>query len=439
MAPVGRLFACSCMGPALPCAAAGSSAAVFTGTVLEIVKPAPIAPAPNSLPDGRIALQSRRVGGGSMPPPPLRTVRMQVNQVLNGVAPGQTQIDIVTGMGGGDCGYSFQNGVEYVVYAYQNSDGRLQTGICSRTRPAAEAPEDLEYFRAKANAPETGEIRVRTGLGMSAGRPGVLISVERDGARYQALTNAAGEAVFSNMPPGAYTIHRESDGDLSDDPTVRLNAKGCLDTTLFRTLRITGRVTTKSGDPAARIEVELRSADDKPDNGAMTNRDGHYEIRVFKPGDYYLGVNLNHSPSRDTPYPRWFYPGTADPAAAIKIDFDGRPETRTYDLSLPDRQPERVIDGIVLTADGQPRPRAVVSLLDDAQNFAAQAIADPNGRFTLRAFTGTAYRLHATWAGDGPNRAVSAVPLSIDPDTSPLSLRLILTQPGNSVLDERRR
>jgi hypothetical protein len=84
----------------------------------------------------------------------------------------------------------------------------------------------------------------------------------------------------------------------------------------------------------------------------MTDAGGRYEIRIVRPGRYYLGVSLKHTPSRDTPYPRWFYPGTDDPALATAIDFFGKPESRTYDFTLPDQQSRRRIDGFIVTPDG---------------------------------------------------------------------------------------
>ena len=434
--PLSRLLACSCVGQGTPCSGAGNAAAVFTGTVLEVTDPA--WPRPGEITSSALSNRRRAVDSVNPLPRPLRVVRMQVREVLSGIGPEQKQIEIATGMGGGDCGFAFQVGVDYVVYAYKNAEGHLETGICSRTRPMSQAAEDVEYIRAMANAPGTGEIRVRTGLGNTPGKPGVPITAERDGSRYPALTNAAGDAVFTSLPPGAYTIHAELDGDLPDDPTLQLHAKGCLDVTLFRALRINGRVTTRSGEPAARIEVQLRSAEDAPGDSSMTGPDGRYQLRIVKAGQYYLGINLNHTPTRDTPYPRWFYPGADDPASATTIAFSGHPEVRTYDLTLPDRQPERSIDGIVSRTDGQPMPRAVVTIFDASRTVVAQAFADQSGRFSVRVFARTAYRLHAVWPGNTTEEAASAVPMDIEPDTTPLSLRLTLTQPGNSFLDEHR-
>jgi len=54
-----------------------------------------------------------------------------------------------------------------------------------------------------------------------------------------------------------------------------------------------------------------------------------------------------------------------------------------------------------------------------------------NGKlFTFHPISGPA--IAKTSAGDSPGTAVSALPTDIQPSTTPLSLRLILTQTGNS-------
>jgi hypothetical protein len=60
------------------------------------------------------------------------------------------------------------------------------------------------------------------------------------GAAPRVLANSAGEAVFPDLTPGQYAIPVASDGDLPDDPTVQLHAKGCFEVSLFRALRVTG-------------------------------------------------------------------------------------------------------------------------------------------------------------------------------------------------------
>lgn len=340
----------------------------------------------------------------------------------------QKEIEIETGFGGGDCGYQFQVGTEYVVYAYKNGAGRLETGICSRTRPLADAAEDLKYIREMSTAPETGQLRVRTSFPGIPGQSGATIIAEGHGQRNVVVADAAGEALFSGLRPGEYTVHVVSDGDLPDDPKVQLHPKGCFDLNLFRALRITGRVMTKTGAPASRVEVQFRSVDNKYSDGRRTDADGHYELSILRPGEYYVGVNLGHTALTDSPYPRWFHPGTEDAAAATKIEFSGRPETRVYDLTLPDPLPERTVSGIVVRADGQPTAHGVVTAFDSFRTPVAQAITDPTGHFTMHIFAGTAYQLHAVFPGPEP---FSAPPLDIEPGTTALTLHLTLSQPGN--------
>jgi hypothetical protein len=433
--PWSRLWGCSCAGGSTPCSAAGSAAAAFTGTVLSVADPpAPII-APGTGPTGARRMGYRLADNSTPPVRPLRTILIRIGEVLSGVEPGQQEIEILTGLGGGDCGYPFQTGSEYVVYAYKNSDGRLETGICSRTRPLAEAGDDVAYFHSMVS----GTLRVQTAYPGLPGKSDAAIIAERSGSRYRSTTNAAGEALFANLPAGDYRIHAESDGDLPDDPGVQLHSKGCVSLTLFRALRLVGCVTTRSGEPAGRIEVQTRSMQGLQGESRMTDPQGRYEIRIVRPGQYYLGVSLNHSPSRDTPYPRWFYPGTGDPSLATTIDFSGQPETRTYDFTLPDQQSRRTIDGFVLRRDGQPMPRAVVTVLDDSQNVAAQAFTDLKGFFSLAVFSGMPYRLHTVWPGNTPVDAASAVPIDIAPGSEPLNLELVLTQPGNSFLESRQK
>ena len=50
-------------------------------------------------------------------------------------------ITIWTGSGGGDCGYRFQEGVEYIVYVHSLDEGYV--GICSETAPVEFAQDDL--------------------------------------------------------------------------------------------------------------------------------------------------------------------------------------------------------------------------------------------------------------------------------------------------------
>lgn len=62
-----------------------------------------------------------------------------------------TLVKVFTGYGGGDCGYSFITGNEYLVYAsyaYGEPGNYLVTSICGRNAELSDAEEDLAYLNS---------------------------------------------------------------------------------------------------------------------------------------------------------------------------------------------------------------------------------------------------------------------------------------------------
>jgi hypothetical protein len=112
--------ACSCLNSGMACTAAWRADAVFVGHVVSIE---------SSSPGGRI-------------------VGLAVVEAFRGFQ--LSQVTLVTGYSGADCGYPFQMGESYLVYAHRSPTGELSTSICSRTRPAANASDDLAYLRSLA-------------------------------------------------------------------------------------------------------------------------------------------------------------------------------------------------------------------------------------------------------------------------------------------------
>jgi hypothetical protein len=394
---------------------------VFTGTVIDIAEPS----------------RTKRV------------VRMQIGEVLTGVDPAQKEIEILTGMGGGDCGYSFHPGVDYVIYAYKNSEGHLETGICSRTRPLTQAAEDIAYLRAIPQLPATAEIRVSIADNSTweAGRrpmQRVRTTISGPDGLREALTDRAGRATLAGLTPGEYTVQWASDGYTSGNRKVQIHAKGCAEVpvTMLLDRRILGRVLTRAGLPAAKVMIEMVPAHPGPDdspiaqNYATSDLDGHYEFEYLRTGDFYLGVNLDHPPSPENPYARWFFPGTEEPAGATIVHLPETPGVQTFDLILPEPQKDRIIEGVVVWPDGQPA-RARLPLEDPRwPGYASFESSDGDGHFLLHSFDGTLYRLHAV-GGESSISAISAEPVEIQPSSAPLKLRLILTRPGDSFRQER--
>lgn len=110
---LSKRCASSCV-PSLGCPGLGGSAgSVFLGTVLQVT----------DLP---------RTGAANFLSSP--KARIQVNESFGGPGPEAQEIDVLTGLGGGDCGVPFKPGEVYLVEAFVSKDGLVHAGICSSTR-----------------------------------------------------------------------------------------------------------------------------------------------------------------------------------------------------------------------------------------------------------------------------------------------------------------
>lgn len=73
-----------------------------------------------------------------------KTVLFEIEATWKGGS--QSQVIVTTGSGGGDCGFDFEKGREYLVYASESSmygKKELVTILCDRTRLVTAADEDF--------------------------------------------------------------------------------------------------------------------------------------------------------------------------------------------------------------------------------------------------------------------------------------------------------
>jgi len=113
---LSKVMPCDCAPPPSPEEAYEMADAVFSGEVISIVEDW------DNL---------------------LKEISIDVYDVWKGSI--DNQIVILTGIDDGICGYNFQEGLEYLIYA--NLSGQnLWTNICTRTTLLEDAEEDLEYL-----------------------------------------------------------------------------------------------------------------------------------------------------------------------------------------------------------------------------------------------------------------------------------------------------
>lgn len=118
MAPPCETDFCRCVDPPSVAQARAQAAGVFTGTVVS-------------------------VGSGTLDVGdhlyPTHQAVMRVHSVWKGVASGTVVVVTSTSM----CGFPFEPGKTYLVYASPTGDTPLTTSICARTKPLDRADADL--------------------------------------------------------------------------------------------------------------------------------------------------------------------------------------------------------------------------------------------------------------------------------------------------------
>lgn len=441
-------LACSCAGSSPPCQEAWRASVVFAGTVVDLSRD-------TMQPDSKGLVPVNGFLGTH--------AIFEVAEGFIGMQSRGKRIEIRTGMGGGDCGYRFQRGEKYVVYANENKEGMLVTSICSRTSPEDRAQADLAYLRQLPNAGPLGYVygivgngeapsQFNQALGMllPSGIADAAVTLTGSGRQTRLVTQDDGAFRFDDLTPGKYNVLVAKDGYTlqGTSPPLEVHAGGCgyALKMLVVDRRITGRVTGANGLPAANIQVELVPRRPTQQNQlpfpaaeTTTAADGTYELHNLRPGQYYLGINLAHTPSAVMPYTRYFYPGAEDPAQSAIVMVAEHAGTGTYDFPIPAPLKQQRVEGFVYEPNLRPVEKAQIMVEDIRwpwQTSSVAATTDANGHFEISVFDGTTYRIHAVTMARFTNQSLSAEPFPLGPglDVSK-PLRLVLSRKGHSAAE----
>jgi hypothetical protein len=330
--------ACSCIESGPPCESFFQVQAVFAGTVRSVT----------ALP---------RV------PQVMENVRVEFEAAIpfRGVE-GTTQT-VFTSSGGGSCGYAFKPGERYVVYAYRSKPGEpLRTSICSRTRPIAEAAEDLQFFKSLSSA--TGSPRVFGSI--THREPGTMyrdgyeygplahvgLTLQNDTATYRAATDVKGRYELTGLPLGTYDLLIEPPPGLSPyqrmKQTLTLSdRRACAERNFALRFdsRVRGTLRHSTGVPASGVRVQLIRKEYIDRNGPVDTIDttsdaaGAFEFNEVTSGSYVLGVDLFRqywmSPDSDVVFRPTYHPGTPDLSRATIVDIRGGEAQELAPMTLP--------------------------------------------------------------------------------------------------------
>src|SRR3989442_7043794 len=321
--------ACDCaFGGGAPCQDYWQASAVFIGTVIE----------------------SRRVTIKESPyPREMRLVRLSLDEPFRGVE--GAGVEVLTGFGGGDCGFGFRQTQQYLVYAYRSeNDGKLHTSICTRTKSISEADNDLTYIRglskAKGGATISGEVMkyLRDKQGTLANQPlaGVRVVIEGE-KKFEAVTDAKGQYRIDQLPAGEYTVKPvppEHLGACGPERKIMVADRGCAVARFWldSNAQLSGRVLNPQGIAVAKAEIFMSEADKEQYQGhwdaAYSDEEGRYTFKFIPPGRYILSIRFYGMTSQNQPFPKMFYPGVGEKSHA-KVFAISEGQLIDYDLEVP--------------------------------------------------------------------------------------------------------
>ncbi|MFI5097720.1 MAG: carboxypeptidase-like regulatory domain-containing protein [Candidatus Acidiferrales bacterium] len=161
-----------------------------------------------------------------------RAVYFQVVRAYRGLA--SEKVAVLTGIGLGDCGFDFETGKQYLVYADRIDADKLFTSICTGTSSLEQAGPALRFLRGEQPTPDdlldlqtyygkfmpqwTGKVcgRVTRPDGNPLGKASVNMTQVRDEpfppnrADDPNGSNADGSFCIPNISPGKYLLCAES-------------------------------------------------------------------------------------------------------------------------------------------------------------------------------------------------------------------------------------
>ena len=241
------------------------------------------------------------------------TYYIQVTESLRGPYLVGQEIAIETGEGGGDCGYLFIPGNEYLVYA--SGSKRLGTNICTPTRPKVMAGAVIRQLRALRDKRPLDTLFGTIGIGPTGAGYEDLIEAktlanvpvrvtDSNKREYTTTTDSEGFYSFSSLPPDKYTIQVELPANLSlwqqhaEKPfIVEIKEGANCPLNLFAQPdgRIAGTVVNANGKPLAGF-VTIKPEDPKEAEVAnrrgglpgYTTEDGTFKLFQLSPGRYRL-------------------------------------------------------------------------------------------------------------------------------------------------------
>jgi hypothetical protein len=344
-------------------------------------------------------------------------VHFDVTKVYRGSR--SEQLVIHTPDQGSACGFAFERGWDYLVYASAGTNGELATSHCTRTHEviSREDDADLRWMEGLAQSPAGasifGQIRMqklnRDGSYDTSGLARVAVSIKGPDSK-MVSTDAEGKFRADGLVPGKYVVSAKAPSGYSafEDWKPALENRACAEVVWSTRLdgHIRGKVYFADGTPAAGLFLQTKAAHAMPgeprtfESISTTGPDGAFDFAPLSPGSYIFGVNLNFTSIDGKYYRKAFFPGTSNRQEAATITLGAGEMVDDLNFYLPPDSPPASIpvSVLVLGFDGRPVSHAEIIAEDDMWENSVTpltASADENGKAALTLRPGSHYDIEA--------------------------------------------
>jgi hypothetical protein len=334
----------------------------------------------------------------------LRHYHFDIEKLLKGEI--KDSIIIETGFGGGDCGYQFQEGVEYLVYAYKKERG-YSTSICSRTTSLGASICDSIFFdkmpQILSRSSLLGVIRYWGNNEGFVDMKNLKVTLWNKENHYVTSTSTRGSYFFYDIKPGEYNIELDIADSLYFSPydsTVRIDSLQCEEQFIYLrpNTQISGRAVFLNGLPASRVELSIVPADTQSlrhslgyFESVVSDDSGYFRFRKgITLGRYFVAINPN-GPTVKFPLRPTFYPRSDLMSHAATIDLKTATTSRDI-LFIVASQPTPVysVSGYCVYKDSLPagniEMRLSLKMLYNTDNLTVTTGKD--GSFSFKATEG---------------------------------------------------
>ena len=330
--------------PALACSCVGGNPGSCQMPVADIIVRAtvvsreePQTRPPSAQPASSGAPQSAFRAAGAMPQPePWGRVKvtLTVSELFRGAA--ADSLVVRTDVGTEACGYPFEVGHEYLVFANEYQ-GTVTVTTCSATQPAKMATARIQQLRALRDGttlPDlygfVGTYPLRwdqTGWEQVQPMSGLTVTARSDSAEYRAQTADDGLYGFRGLPAGRYHLsvaappgRRAFWGGSAEHPGASPGVPCAMNFEIFWDGLIRGTVVGRDGQPASGMITAQYTGPETLPAGPFGGqvKDGVFEILRLPPGRYrlmFLPIAAGR-PAGSAVY----YPGTQAQSEAALIE-----------------------------------------------------------------------------------------------------------------------